>query len=301
MIAIDLGSNTVRAVKYDCNTGKKIAVFEKIVKAADKTHQNNTINEEAKGRIFAAISELKEKLGADECVAVATAVYRKAKNGSEILKEIEDKFGIATKVINGETEALLTALAVENALKQKGIPSDSFVLIDIGGGSTEVIFKKNDKMIVESFDIGIISTAQKYPSRDMLEHGVKKDAAALKEFIKDTMYAFLKPQIFCATAGTPTTLAAIKMGMEYSTYNGEAVNGQTITQSDVDKIFTKLLKISEGERSKLVGLGREDLIIAGILIYKEIFEATGFNDCTVFDDGLREGLAIAVCKKINIF
>ena len=108
-------------------------------------------------------------------------------------------------------------------------------------------------------------------------------------------------QIFCATAGTPTTLAAIKMGMEYSTYNGEAVNGQTITQSDVDKIFTKLLKISEGERSKLVGLGREDLIIAGILIYKEIFEATGFNDCTVFDDGLREGLAIAVCKKINIF
>ena len=51
----------------------------------------------------------------------------------------------------------------------------------------------------------------------------------------------------------------------------------------------------------VVGLGREDLIIAGILIYKEIFEATGFNDCTVFDDGLREGLAIAVCKKINIF
>ncbi|MDD3467849.1 MAG: phosphatase, partial [Campylobacterales bacterium] len=123
----------------------------------------------------------------------------------------------------------------------------------------------------------------------------------LKEFIKDTMYAFLKPQLFCATAGTPTTIAAIQAGMTYENYDSEKINGAIVTMDDIDKTFTKLLKISIDERSKLVGALRQDLITAGILIYKEVFEATGFKECRVFDDGLREGIALAVCNKINIF
>lgn len=301
MIAIDLGSNTVRAVKYDCETGKKLSTFEKIVKTADKTHSAGVINDEAKARVVAALEEMNKKLGSDDkTIAVATAVYRKAKNGAEFLKELEAKFALKAKIIDGETEAFLTALAVEEAMKGTEQSSDSFLLVDIGGGSTEIIFKKGDKLTMESFDVGIVAMAQKYRGHDALEKGIKKECFELKEFIKDTMYAFLKPQMFCATAGTPTTVSALKMGMDYESYDSSKINGSTVSLDDVDKIFTKLLKISEGERSKLVGVGREDLIIAGIFIFKEIFEASGFRECRVFDDGLREGVAIASCKKINI-
>ncbi len=302
LIAIDMGSNTVRAVKYDCKTGKKLATFEKIVKTADKTHTAGIINDEAKARVVAALEEMNKKLGSDdETIAVATAVYRKAKNALEFLKELEAKFGLKAKIIDGETEAFLTSLAVEEAMKSAEQSSDSFLLADIGGGSTEIIFKKGDRLTMESFDVGIVAMAQKYRSQDALEKGIKKECLELKEFIKDTMYAFLKPQIFCATAGTPTTIAALKAGMDYKSYDGAKINGAVIGIDDVDKIFTKLLKISEGERTRLVGFGREDLIIAGILIFKEIFEASGFRECIVFDDGLREGVAISSCKKINIF
>ncbi len=302
MIAIDLGSNTVRAIKYDCASGKKIATFEKIVKAADKVTSSGVINDEAKARIFGAIEELKQKLGADDnIVAAATAVYRKAKNGEALLKELSEKYGIKTKILNGESEALLTSMAVEEAMKKCELSTDSFMLVDIGGGSTEIIFKKGDKITLESFEVGIVGVAQKYPTPELLQHGVKKECAELKEFIKDTMYAFLKPQLFCATAGTPTTIAAIKAGMSYENYDSEKINGAIVTMDDIDKTFTKLLKISIDERSKLVGALRQDLITAGILIYKEVFEATGFKECRVFDDGLREGVALAVCNKINIF
>jgi len=302
LIAIDMGSNTVRAVKYDCKTGKKLATFEKIVKTADKTHAAGVINDEAKARVVVALEEMRAKLGSeDETIAVGTAVYRKAKNAKEFLSGLEEKFGLKTKIIDGETEALLTSLAVEEALVEVYQSPDSFMLVDIGGGSTEIIFKKGDRLTMESFDVGIVAMAQKYRGRDALEKGVKKECSELKEFIKDTAYAFLKPQMFCATAGTPTTIAALKAGMDYASYDGAKVNGTLISADDVDKIFTKLLKISIDERSRLVGFGREDLIIAGILIFKEIFEASGFTECRVFDDGLREGVAISVCKKLNIF
>ncbi len=297
-----MGSNTIRAAKFDCNTKKKTGTFEKIVKAADGTHSSGIINDAAKERIETALKEMRQKLGDDnETIAVATAVYRKAKNAPEFLKELEGKFNLKTHIINGETEALLTSMAVDNGMKIAEHDSDSFLLVDIGGGSTEIVFKKGDKLTMESFDVGIVSMAQKYKDMDSLQKGIKKECGELKEFIKDTMYAFLKPQVFCATAGTPTTIAGIKAGMDYESYDGSKINGAVIGVDDVDKIFTKLLKISEGERTRLVGFGREDLIIAGILIFKEIFEASGFRECIVFDDGLREGVAISSCKKINIF
>lgn len=302
MIAIDLGSNTVRAIKYDCKSFAVMDSFEKIVKAADGTHKSGLISDEAKMRIKAALSEIVAKFSDEnERVAVATAVYRKAKNAPEFLAEIESEFGIRTNIIDGEKEALLTAFAVETALKRLKVDSDSFLIVDIGGGSTEIGFKKADRFTVESFDVGIIAAAQKYRGEGALERGIKKDCKELKEFIKDTMYAFIKPQLFCATAGTPTTLAALKLGLDYASYDAHKVTGQILTLDDVDKLFARLLKSSENERTRLVGAGREELIIAGILIFKEVFEASGFRECVVVDDGLREGLALASCKKLNIF
>jgi exopolyphosphatase/guanosine-5'-triphosphate,3'-diphosphate pyrophosphatase len=154
-------------------------------------------------------------------------------------------------------------------------------------------------MVAKSFDVGIISLAQRFKDKDELELAIKKECADIFEFIDDCFYGFSRPSMLCATAGTPTTLAAINMGMDYEHYDGEAVNGEVLRMDDVDKIYSKLLKVSMNDRARLVGVGRADLIMTGIVIFKEIFEASGLHECIVFDDGLREGVAIAKCRKID--
>jgi len=300
LVSIDIGSNTVRVVKYDCESGTKLGVFEKIVRTADKTHESKIISAEAANRVIEALNEAKAELGfaGDDAHAVATAAFRTAKNAETVLAKIKEDTGVEVRVIDGETEALLTSLAVSKKLDglQK---KDCVMLIDIGGGSTEIIFKKDDNIVAQSFPVGIISLAQRYKEREHLELNIKKECAEIKEFIEDCFYGFARPTIFTATAGTPTTLAAMKMGMTYATYDGEAVNGSEISKDDVEMLYKKLLKSSMDDRARLVGVGRQDLIVAGIIIFKEIFELSGFNICKVFDDGLREGLAIAKCNKIN--
>ncbi len=300
MICIDLGSNTLRVLDYDCEKREKKAVFEKIVRTADNMHKTKNISEEAISRVVSAIVEAQEKLGftLSEATGVATAAFRSAKNGKKALEQIRAKTGVPFQLIDGETEAFLTTLAVSEKLPNIE-KKDCLMLVDIGGGSTEIVFKRDDKIVAKSFDVGIISLAQRYKDTDELALNIKKECGDIIEFIDDCFYGFSRPSLLCATAGTPTTLAAVKMGMNYADYDGEAVNGEMLTLEDVDNIFTKLLKVSLDERGRMVGVGRQDLIIAGIVIFREIFETSGLHECIVFDDGLREGVAIAKCKKID--
>lgn len=300
MISIDLGSNTVRALKYDCENRTKLGVFEKIVKTADKTHATGVISDAAIGRVISAINEAKSVLGfeSSEAIGVATAAFRKAKNAKKVIEKIKSETDVTFRIIDGETEALLTTMAISEKLPDIE-KKECLMMVDIGGGSTEIVFKKDDRIVAKSFDVGIISMAQRFKDKDELELNIRQECAQISEFLDDCFYGFARPSFMCATAGTPTTLAAINMGMDYASYDGEAVNGTVLRLEDIDKAYTKLLKISMDERSRLVGVGRADLIVAGIVIFKEIFFASGLHDCIVFDDGLREGVAIATCKKIK--
>jgi exopolyphosphatase/guanosine-5'-triphosphate,3'-diphosphate pyrophosphatase len=100
-----------------------------------------------------------------------------------------------------------------------------------------------------------------------------------------------------ASSGTPTTIAALKLGMNYKTYNPQRINGTKITIEDLDFWAEKLMKMEMKKREELVGVGRGDLIISGIYIFKEIFKLAKYRECIVCDDGIREGVAISECKK----
>ena len=135
MIAIDLGSNTIRVVKWDCKENKKIAEFEKIIKTADKLVETKEISPEAVERIIEAINEAKEKIGFDDkIIAVATEALRAAKNKDEVIKKIKESTGVEFKIISSQEEAKYVAIAVENCLEKCGYDSRNFFLVDIGGG-----------------------------------------------------------------------------------------------------------------------------------------------------------------------
>ena len=297
MIAIDLGSNTVRMVKWDCRENKKLAEFEKIVKTADKLVQTGKITDEAVERIVNAVNEAKEKIDFDDkIVATATEALRKAKNQTEIIKKLKEKTGIEFKVISPQTEATYTAIAVENCLKKCGYDSKSFFLIDIGGGSSEIILKHKDTLVSQSFPVGIVTLTQKYETSYSIKTAVKKNAKKFKEFIDFAFNNYKKPKIFTASSGTPTSIAALKKGLNSSTYDSQIINGTVVTLEDLNYWAGKLMKMEMKKREEYVGVGRGDLIISGIYIFKEIFKITKYSECVVCDDGVREGIAISECR-----
>ncbi len=298
MVAIDLGSNTLRILQYDCENDKHIAMYEKVVKIADGLAQHAVINNEAVLRVMAALDEAKDQLGItyDDVVAVTTETLRRASNANEVLDRIERASGIAFKVISGEEEARLTLLAVKHRLSKLHYASKTFVLVDIGGGSTELIFHYADKIIAKSFPIGIVTIAQSYKSLENIQKALPKEMLELERFCMETYVKQGKVDSFVATAGTPTTVAAMKLGQTYACYNPKKINGTSIVKDELDFYLKKLLNMPFDEREEAVGVGRSDLIAAGILIYKQLFNIVEFDSCIVIDDGLREGVALEACQ-----
>jgi len=142
LIAIDLGSNTLRVTKLDCDSGRFTANFEKVVKTADMLNRTGVIHHEAVDRVIYALEEAKKKIDfSHEAIhAVTTEAIRQARNGEEVLERIARETGVHFEIIDGEKEAALTLLAVKNRLARLHHAARQFILVDIGGGSTELIF-----------------------------------------------------------------------------------------------------------------------------------------------------------------
>ncbi len=296
MIAVDLGSNTFRAVEIDCGTLEPVAWFEKIVRTADGIHESGKISEAAVERIIEALNEAKEIIDFSQPVAaVTTEALRKASNTEEVLKRIKSECGIDFRVIGGDEEAQYTLLAVKNRLEKMGMESEKFVLSDLGGGSTEILFFDSGRVESRSFDIGIVTVAQKYGSVEKIGQALPLLMEEMQRYAENMRDEGLDPKLFVSTAGTPTTVAAMKLGMNYATYDAKKVNGTILHRDDLKMQMVRLLSLDEESRRELVGVGREDLIAAGILILERIYSILGFDESVVIDDGLREGVAIAGC------
>ncbi len=298
MLGCDLGSNTLRVVKIDCKTKERVKEFEKIVKTAQGIEAAGEISQKTLDRVIEAILEAKKNF--DDCEnanykAVATAALRMAKNAAFVIETIYAKTGIFFEIIDSKKEAEYTRVAVENRLKKLKQDTKSYILLDLGGGSCEVVVKYEDEVICESFDIGIVTVVEKYGLRE-LEKGIKRECAKLASFAKSVKK---KPDIFIGSSGTPTTIASFLSGIDYEHYDYRKVNGFVLSRKDMKDALRKLISMDKEERIRWVGVGREELIVAGVKLLYEIVYLFGYEKLTVIDDGLREGAAIVNCNKQN--
>ncbi len=298
MIAIDLGSNTLRVLEYDCITGRATADFEKIVKTADKLNSTGVIDHEAVDRVIYAIKEAQQQIDFEgqQVVAVTTEAVRQAKNSDDVLSRIAKETGVQFRMIDGEEEARLTLMAVKERLRKLHHASKSFVLVDIGGGSTEIIFCYPDNTISKSFPVGIVTIAQQYGTLETIAEALPREMLSMQMFCAEIFATHGEVDAFVATAGTPTTVAAMKMGQTYATYDAAKINGTILQKEELDFYLDKLLSMPFGQREETVGTGRSDLIAAGILIFKHLYTILEQERCIVVDDGLREGVALDACQ-----
>ena len=291
MIAIDLGSNTIRFIEYDgVSWGKS---FEKIVRTAQSLHATNRICEEAFIRIIGAINEAKACLdfSNNEVVAVTTAALRMASNGEEILARINENCGIKFTIIDGEREASLTLTAVKNRLNELQINSARFMLTDIGGGSTELIMCDHEKTDTISLPIGIVTMCEKAVDRPML-HQLLDDFETKVALFHRSLESTVEDTRLVLTSGTPTTIAAYRMGMDYASYDPIKINGSILTRADCVQTYQELMQMDESMRAMYVGVGREELIATGIMMVESLFKGLNLEEAIIVDDGLREGVAL---------
>lgn len=293
IVSVDLGSNSFRVLKYDCLNHQIISEHNEVVGMADGLVDTGIISKEAIARVIKAINHSIEIINYNpkEAICVTTAAMRKASNSQEVLECLKKETQLDFKIIDGDEEARLTLLAVKYALKREKIESDNFILLDIGGGSTEIIVNCNENYQAKSFDFGIVTMTQKYLKSNDLQKDLENRKSEIKLFL-DSLNIDFKKFPFVATAGTPTTIAAIKLGQDFFSYDRNIVNGTTVNLEDLSFCLNILKNSSKDEITKLVGKGRVEFIEVGILIYKTIFEVFNKKESIVLDDGLREGVAI---------
>ena len=277
MVAIDLGSNTIRACKMELLSSglfECVYSFERIVGSA-RGLSHTGLATDAMERIRTAMAQLCAGATFSYSIAVATEAFRQAANSAEFFRQIRAEFGIEFNIISGEVEAYLTRLGVENRAEILNLNLKDSLLIDLGGASTEISFGKASR----SFSFGIITA---------LESDKRAEISMAIEFIKQ-----FKFNNIILTSGVPTTVAALKQGLNYANYRADLINGAQIKNTDLNWA-ANLLKTTPN-KDELVGKNRADLIVKGCEILSNL---VGFSPCIVIDDGLREGLFIA--KKLNL-
>jgi exopolyphosphatase/guanosine-5'-triphosphate,3'-diphosphate pyrophosphatase len=298
--SIDLGTNTARLLIGTVNNGKKIArhhISRSITRLGGGFSKEHGISRDAAQRSVAALTEFSElikEFKVTEMRAVATSAVRDAVNREEFCLEVRSASGIGLEVISGEEEAHLTLAGVCSGLD---VVTDTLLVFDIGGGSTEYTVAAADKIIfTRSLPLGVVRLTEGKGSVDAISGKIERELnLLLTEMNAAGVTAFFKSSTLIATAGTATTLAAIDIGL--TDYDYSKVNNHILDTVRIRDILRRLSPLSPSERLKqIVGLekGREDLIIAGILLTLKSMEMFGRKSLKVSDYGLLEGIMLNI-------
>lgn len=221
----------------------------------------------------------------------ATSACRRAMNAPTWLARVQRTTGLRIQIVSGLEEARLTWAGSLSGLT---LPPGPVLLVDVGGGSTELVLGENDYVLArESLEIGTVRDTES----TLLPRGARAyDLAGLARLRNhvDIEVSRLrlepKPQCVVAVAGTATTLAATALGLER--YDGARVHGSTLTRADLSRLSAALVSSPPAARPALfpVAPERADNLLAGATFLDRILEAAGRPSLTVSDGGLRFGL-----------
>jgi exopolyphosphatase/guanosine-5'-triphosphate,3'-diphosphate pyrophosphatase len=294
---IDVGTNTALLLVADLDpqSGRIVPVEHRqtIVRLGQKVDEGKVIRREALDRLIGCLSSYRElcnSLGVRNIVAAGTSALRDASNRNEIIEEVRKSTGIELRCISGQEEAELTFFGAVAGLPDVPEP---FTVIDIGGGSTEVIMGTASEVSRSvSMDIGSVRLTERFftalpPSPSEFE--------AAREEINRQLTASLPPffaarhEVF-GVAGTLTTIAQVSMGELH--FVAEKVQGFRLEYDQVHRLLEKLRTMALPEITALgIPEGRADVITMGTLILHQFMRLLGVGTVTVSIQGLRFGMA----------
>lgn len=298
--AIDIGTNTILLLILDEHEGvfRDIIDMSAIVRLGEGLAKSGRLNGPAMSRTIDALrryTDIARSHGVERLFCVGTAALREASNSEEFLRAVRDAFGFTIEIISARQEAYYTYLSVRDDPKVRG---GSMTVIDIGGGSTEVIAGTDKEFVgFASLPMGSVRLTDAFITHDPPLAG---ELDQVGSYIRENLSTapFPEASTLIGTGGTVTNIASIIIGI--AAYDRERVHGFVIELSDLKEFILSLARLTTGERKNVKGMepGREDIIVQGALILREIMEQGGFERCTVSAAGVRYGVIYEKCREI---
>jgi exopolyphosphatase / guanosine-5'-triphosphate,3'-diphosphate pyrophosphatase len=277
--AIDLGTNTTRLLVGDVDDGRVDELHRetRITRLGEGVDKRRRLLPVPIARVRNVLSDYRrvaQSLGAERTLLVATSAVRDAENGEAFLGEIEWSYGFVTKLLSGDEEAELTRRGV-------GELGATTLLVDIGGGSTE--------LVLGDFRTSLPLGSVRFTER----HGEDIDASVQAA---RTLLPGLEPEDAVGVAATITTLAALDLGLEE--YDRTRVHGHVLTRDGARAQLERLagLPLAERRRVPVLDPERAPVILAGGAILLAILDAYGLEAIRVSERDLLDGAALAAAE-----
>jgi len=307
--AIDLGTNNCRLLiaRPDAEEFRVVDAFSRIVRLGEGLESSQRLSKLAMDRAIDALVICAQKIHERKVRrvrCVATAACRKAKNCDEFLQRADQEAGIRLEIISAEEEARLAVAACQSLLEAEIRFS---LVFDIGGGSTELIWAKNDSnglpepIAVQSLPLGVVNIAERHGGGDftceeyeILVQDIYDDLSQFEKMYEINKIISRNSVQMIGTSGTVTTLSGVHLDLKR--YDRGRVDGLWLSFVNARKSAEHLRSMTPEERSAhpCIGRGRADLVVAGCAILEAIFRTWPMDRLRVADRGVREGLLLSL-------
>jgi exopolyphosphatase/guanosine-5'-triphosphate,3'-diphosphate pyrophosphatase len=276
--AVDLGTNSTRLLVADTN-GELQEVVRRLVitRLGEGVDERRRLLPVAIARVRNVLVDFRrelETLGAERTLCIATSAVRDAENGEAFLGEIEWSYGFTTRLLTGDEEAELT-------LRGIGAVEPGTLVVDIGGGSTEVQVVGTD--VRTSLDVGCVRMTERFG----------EDVEAIQAYVRGLLPE-ARVSKAVGVAGTVTTIAALDLGL--AEYDPERIHGHVISRSAADEQAARLASLTVEERAQIVEPERAPVILAGAAILTEILSFYELEGIEASERDILHGAALAAAE-----
>ncbi|MEV6550173.1 Ppx/GppA phosphatase family protein [Streptomyces sp. NPDC051597] len=301
--AIDCGTNSIRLLVADATAsggdcGELVELDRRmtIVRLGQGVDRTGRLAPEALERTFAACrayAAVIEEFGAERVRFVATSASRDAENRDEFVRGVVDILGVEPEVITGDQEAEFSFTGATRELHADG----DYLVVDIGGGSTEFVVGSRRVRAARSVDVGCVRMTERHhpgdPATPEQIAAMRADIEAALDLAGQTV-PLREPRTLVGLAGSVTTVAAIALGLP--AYDSAAIHHSRIPYEDVKRVTERLLASTHEERTAIPVLhpGRIDVIAAGALVLEAVMERTGASEVVVSEHDILDGIAWSI-------
>ncbi len=299
--AVDMGSNSTRLLVADVAEGvlrERLRRLQ-ITRLAEGVDRERRLGDEPMRRTLAVVSSYAEEAradGAERFLLTATSAVRDAANGGEFLARIRGETGFDTRLLSGGEEAETTFRGV---LTGRSGFSGPTVVIDVGGGSTEVAIGDAGGLGQHvSVDAGAVRATERWLVEGPvpLERIARARQALAEQFAREVPASARDAEAGLAVAGTATTLAAIDLGL--AEYDADRVHGHVLTRAAIEDVLHRLAPMTIEQRRAVPGLepARAPTIVGGIAVLSVALDTIGLDAVETSDRDILHGVALLAAE-----
>jgi exopolyphosphatase/guanosine-5'-triphosphate,3'-diphosphate pyrophosphatase len=307
---VDIGTNSVRVLiaevvieggKPLLRTLSRLMTITRLGQGVDRQGFLSLAAIDRTARVLRHYRELIDHEKVDTWEIVATSAARDARNAADFMEMTGAIMDKEPRLISGDEEARLSFLGATYDLAELRPQDRPVAVVDIGGGSTEVIIGEGERILQSSsLDIGCVRMSERFLSSDP---PLPRELEEMEAYIKSVLAPSQKrisgyrPGLTVGTAGTITTLCGMKQGLQR--YDGEAIHHAWLTRKDVEELYERLFSLTLEDRRSLMRLepGRADVIVGGTGVLLVLSRELGWQELLVSEKDILDGLTIDAAQK----